>query len=106
MQATDLAHQAFITVGLYNYAFTAQTQPMNLVTDPLQTITVSPKDIQIMYPDTGHIEAFGAFLSGLLWEHAGAGLTFTFGALCALAGGLVFARGSAGETRARGGVNP
>jgi PPP family 3-phenylpropionic acid transporter len=38
--------------------------------------------------------AFGGFTSGAIWERAGAGLTFTFGAACAAIGGLVFARWS------------
>ena len=38
--------------------------------------------------------ALGGLASGALWVPAGAALTFTFGAACALAGGLVFMRGS------------
>ncbi|HUP93896.1 MAG TPA: MFS transporter [Burkholderiales bacterium] len=38
--------------------------------------------------------AFGGLASGALWVPAGAALTFTFGAVCALAGGIVFVRGS------------
>jgi PPP family 3-phenylpropionic acid transporter len=44
--------------------------------------------------------AFGGFASGALWERAGAGLTFTFSAGCAVVGGLLFARWShGGEVR-------
>jgi PPP family 3-phenylpropionic acid transporter len=43
--------------------------------------------------------AFGGLASGAIWESAGAGYTFTFGALCALAGGVIFALGSAAERR-------
>ena len=50
--------------------------------------------------------AFGGFASGALWERAGAGLTFTLGAVCALAGGIIFARWSAPETLAAGRVSP
>jgi PPP family 3-phenylpropionic acid transporter len=42
--------------------------------------------------------AFGGFTSGALWQHSGAGITFTFGAACALVGGLIFARWSISET--------
>jgi PPP family 3-phenylpropionic acid transporter len=50
--------------------------------------------------------AFGGFASGALWERAGAGLTFTFGAVCALLGGLVFLRWSFPERAAAGRVSP
>ena len=50
--------------------------------------------------------AFGALASGALWERGGAGLTFTFGAACALAGGAIFARWSLPETVTTGRVNP
>ncbi|MEN3355589.1 MAG: transporter, family, 3-phenylpropionic acid transporter [Betaproteobacteria bacterium] len=50
--------------------------------------------------------AFGAFASGALWERAGAGLTFSFGAACALVGGAIFARWSAPETVSARRVNP
>ena len=50
--------------------------------------------------------ACGGFASGWVWQHAGAGLTFTLGALCAAAGGLVFARWSPREEASAGGVNP
>lgn len=67
MQATDLVSGAYITVGLYNFALQAQTQPINLVTDPLMSVTIPDKDknLEIMYPDTGHIDAIGTFSSGL-----------------------------------------
>jgi PPP family 3-phenylpropionic acid transporter len=38
--------------------------------------------------------ALGGLASGSLWESAGAALTFTMGAACAVVGGLIFARGS------------
>jgi MFS transporter, PPP family, 3-phenylpropionic acid transporter len=38
--------------------------------------------------------AIGGLVSGALWLPAGAGLTFTFAAGCALVGGLVFAQGT------------
>jgi PPP family 3-phenylpropionic acid transporter len=38
--------------------------------------------------------AIGGLASGYLWEHSGAGPTFTMGAACAAIGGLVFARWS------------
>jgi PPP family 3-phenylpropionic acid transporter len=38
--------------------------------------------------------AIGGFVSGALWEQAGAAWTFTFASACAAAGGLIFARGS------------
>ncbi|MGZ8155429.1 MAG: MFS transporter [Burkholderiales bacterium] len=38
--------------------------------------------------------ALGGLASGSLWESAGAALTFTMGAVCAAAGGLIFARWS------------
>jgi PPP family 3-phenylpropionic acid transporter len=50
--------------------------------------------------------AVGGLASGALWARAGAGLTFTLGAVCALAGGIIFARWSAPETLAAGRVNP
>jgi PPP family 3-phenylpropionic acid transporter len=50
--------------------------------------------------------AFGGLASGALWERAGAGLTFTFGAVCALVGGAIFARWSAPETVTARRVNP
>ncbi len=40
--------------------------------------------------------AIGGLASGALWERAGPGLTFTFGAVCAAIGGLIFARWSGG----------
>lgn len=67
LQATDLAHGAFITVGLYNFAFSVPTQPMNFVTDPLVNVAIAPQDknLQITYPDTGQLDAIGQFTSGL-----------------------------------------
>ena len=50
--------------------------------------------------------AFGGLASGALWERVGAGLTFTFGAACALAGGLILARWSAPETIRASRVSP
>ena len=50
--------------------------------------------------------ACGGFASGWVWQHAGAGFTFTLGALCAAAGGLVFARWSPRDEPLAGGVNP
>ena len=43
--------------------------------------------------------ALGALASGAMWEPAGAGVTFTFAALCAFAGGVIFACGSPSESR-------
>jgi hypothetical protein len=65
LQATDLASAASIKVGLDNFALSAQTQPMNFVTDPLLAVTVTPKNLQLMYPATAQIEALGTFSSGL-----------------------------------------
>jgi hypothetical protein len=40
---------------------------MNFVTDPLMTVTIPSQDknLQIMFPATGHIDAIGTFSSGL-----------------------------------------
>ncbi|HZP13388.1 MAG TPA: hypothetical protein VFB36_13295 [Nevskiaceae bacterium] len=67
MQATDLVSGAYIDVGLYNFALSAQTQPINLVTDPLVSVAIPPQDknLELMYPSTGHIDAIGTFTSGL-----------------------------------------
>ena len=51
-------------------------------------------DPDFTFFDTGVGGAFGGFASGALWESTGAAWTFTFAAVCAALGGLIFARGS------------
>jgi PPP family 3-phenylpropionic acid transporter len=43
--------------------------------------------------------ALGALVSGYVWEHSGAALTFSVGAGCAALGGVLFALGSRAEAR-------
>jgi MFS transporter, PPP family, 3-phenylpropionic acid transporter len=43
--------------------------------------------------------ALGGLASGYAWEHSGAALTFTLGAVCAALGGVLFAIGSRAEVR-------
>jgi hypothetical protein len=65
LQAVELASSATVTLGLYDFALSAQTAPMNFVTDPLVDVTVSPENIFVTYPATGQLEATGTFASGL-----------------------------------------